>query len=366
MHIQNLSLIGFKNYDEISLEFSEKINCLVGPNGSGKTNILDAIHYLSLSKSAFNTSDSQNINHDSSFFSIKADFRKEGRRVEVLCALQKGSKKVLKIDKKEYDKLSEHIGKFPVVLMEPYDTDLIRGASELRRKFFDTLISQLDKDYLKNLIAYGANLKQRNALLKNFSTSGNVDIDLLEPYTQRLLELGEFVNKKRSHFISKYSKQLIERYKHVSKVAEHISIEYYSEFNEQGIESKIRNSLKKELILERTSMGVHKDDYKFYINGEAIKKFGSQGQQKSFVIALKLSHYDSVKKEKGINPILLLDDIFDKLDAQRVSNLIEIITDEGFGQVFITDSHEDRIPKILKKMNVEPFTFKVSNGKILE
>ena len=202
MHIQNLSLISFKNYNELSLEFSNDINCLVGPNGSGKTNVLDAIHYLSLTKSAFNSLDSQNIKYDEKFFSVKGSFYKDDGEFEVLCALQKGGKKVLKIDKKEYLKLSEHVGKFPIVLIEPNDTDLIRGGSELRRKFFDSIISQMDTIYLQNLIDYNLNLKQRNALLKKFARTKSVDSDLLEPYNLQLLKLGRAINNKRSEFIS--------------------------------------------------------------------------------------------------------------------------------------------------------------------
>lgn len=362
MHIQNLSLIGFKNYGELSLQFSKNINCLVGPNGSGKTNILDAIHYLSLTKSAFNVLDSQNIKYSEKLFSIKGTFFNDNNEFEVLCALPFGGKKILKVDKKEYLKLSEHVGKFPIVLVEPNDTDLIRGGGELRRKFFDTIISQIDFSYLQNLISYNVNLKQRNALLKRFARAGYVDNDLLEPYNIQLLSLGKSINLIRHEFIEDFLKIFLEQYNEVAKDKEEVGLAYISEFSNDNYELNFRNSLKKELILERTISGVHKDDYQFVIHQKPIKKFGSQGQQKSYVIALKLAHFYSINKLKGFKPILLLDDIFDKLDEHRVENLIKMMVKHNFGQIFITDARNERINFILKEFDVEKFTFEVNDG----
>lgn len=364
MHIENLSLINFKNYDELSLKFSKNINCLVGPNGSGKTNILDAIHYLSLTKSAFNSLDSQNIKTAEKFFTVKGSFFRGDNKFEILCSLQQGVKKVLKIDKKEYLKLSEHVGKFPIVLIEPNDTDLIRGASELRRKFFDAIISQMDAAYLNNLISYGANLKQRNALLKKFARSNSVDDDLLEPYNVRLINLGKSINASRLEFIELFSEIFSKKYAEVAELNEKVHLNYSSEFNDLDFETKFRKSLQKELMLERTSMGVHKDDYHFTIHSKPVKKFGSQGQQKSYVVALKLAHFHLVNDKKGFEPILLLDDIFDKLDARRVGNLINMIIKDNFGQIFITDAQEERMSKVLQNIDIEKFIFSVDNGNV--
>lgn len=362
MHIQNISLIGFKNYDALSLQFSRHINCFVGPNGSGKTNLLDAIHYLSLTKSAFNSVDSQNIKSGQKIFSVKGTFSNEDKTFEVLCALQSGEKKIVKVDKKEYAKLSQHIGKVPVVLIEPNDTDLIRNTSEVRRRFFDSIISQIDPSYLDNLIKYNANLKQRNALLKQFTLANKLDEDLLEPYTHQLLSLGKSINVVRMDFVRDFSSFFLRKHSEMARAKEEVDLQYSSEFSEANYEQAFRNNLKRELIMERTLSGIHKDDYKFTIYNRPIKKYGSQGQQKSYVIALKLAQFHLIKEHKGFKPILLLDDIFDKLDNSRVENLINLIVKEEFGQIFITDAQNERINSILKELAVERFTFTVEDS----
>ncbi|WP_305982270.1 DNA replication/repair protein RecF [Roseivirga thermotolerans] len=363
MHLQSIRLIQYKNYKEAHVAFSSQINCFLGENGSGKTNLLDAIFYLSFTKSADQAQDLQCILHEADFFSIKGTFSQKQKERTVLCAYQAGKKKSIKLDNKPYKRASEHIGKFPTVLIAPNDTDVIRGTSEDRRKFFDAIISQVNQGYLNNLIAYNHALKQRNSLLKQFAEQDRFDADLLEPFTRQLLDLGQKVYEVRKEFIAVFKPLLVEHYAMLSGQRETIEIDYESDFSE-GIEEKFRHSQKKDLILKRTNRGTHKDEFAFLMDGKPVKKFGSQGQQKSYLIALKLANFDFLKNELGVKPILLLDDIFDKLDDLRIEKLIQMVASDAFGQIFVTDARPERSISIFEKIKQEHKLFTVSQGKV--
>ena len=363
MHIEKLSLIGFKNYPQIELDFSNRINCFVGPNGAGKTNLLDAIHYLSMTKSAFNSVDSQNIRFGEGLFSIKGLFHKNEKTYEVICALQKGQKKIVKVSKKEHEKLSDHIGMFPVVLIAPDDTDLVRGSSETRRKFFDVILSQLDKKYLQHLIRYNHFLKQRNALLKQFNQGLAFDRDLLIPYNTQLLAPGDFLYQRRKEFVTHFLNDFQKNYAWLAEEAEEVDIIYASDCDSSSFQQQFDQALSKDIALERTTLGIHRDDYKFMIQGTPLKKFGSQGQQKTFLLALKLANYQEVKEHLQSEPILLLDDIFDKLDSNRIVRLMQKVAENAFGQIFITDAREERTRSILKELNLVAAFYRVKGGQ---
>jgi len=363
MHIEKLSLINFKNYNEVVLDFSNRINCFLGKNGSGKTNLLDAIYYLSATKSAINTVDSQNIRFGQSFFSIKASLIKQEESYNIQCALKQGQKKIFKVNGVEYEKLKEHIGKFPVIFILPNDTDLVRDGSEIRRKFFDQMISQLDSQYLDALIVYNHALKQRNSLLKSFAEKRSIDKLLIEPYNQKLLSNGKFIYESRKKFLENFKPLFSNRFKSISANQDEVNLEYPSDLEKEDFENVFANNLDRDIIMQRTTLGIHKDDYKFKISGRQLKKFGSQGQQKSFVISLKLAHHDILKKHEH-KPILLLDDIFDKLDSFRITYLLEMIKDKDFGQVFITDARTERTKEILNTNDVESKIYKISNGGV--
>lgn len=364
MHIEKLSLINFKNYEEEQLSFSKQVNCLLGKNGSGKTNLMDAIYYMSATKSAFNPVDMQNIRFGESFFAVRGDWIKDDKKYKIECLLQEGSKKILKVNKVEYEKIKEHIGKFPVVLITPYDTDLIREGSEIRRKFVDQIISQVDSHYLDALIAYNRNLKQRNSLLKRFAESGKIDKLLVENYDRNLIDLGQQIFEGRKEFLENFAADFHEQFNQLSGGREQVDIAYQSDFQKEDFQVQFSNAFKKDLVLQRTTLGIHKDEFKFTINKKPLKKFGSQGQQKSFVIALKLAHFQYIFKATGVQPILLLDDIFDKLDSDRVIQLLKIMIQEKFGQVFISDARPDRTKELLHDTGIGCKFYEISGGKI--
>lgn len=363
MHLDSIRLIQYKNYEQAHVSFSPQVNCFLGDNGSGKTNLLDAIFYLSFTKSADQAQDLQCILHEADFFSIRGEFQLDSKKWVVLCAYQAGKKKQIKLDDKPYKRASEHIGKFPAVLIAPNDTDVIRGASEDRRKFFDAIISQVDQAYLNNLIAYNHALKQRNSLLKQFADQDRFDADLLEPFTRQLIDLGSKVHAVRKKFIGQFKPLLIEHYSVLSNEKEVIDIQYESDF-EEDIHQKFSSSLKKDLILKRTNKGTHKDEFVFLMDDKPVKKFGSQGQQKSYLIALKLANFDFLKNELGLKPILLLDDIFDKLDDHRIEKLMQMVASDAFGQIFVTDARPERSISIFEKIEQEHKFFQIKEGEV--
>ncbi len=365
MHLESLRLSNFKNYPSAQLEFSSEINCFLGKNGSGKTNLLDAIFYLSFTKSASQSQDQQCIFHDESFFSIKGNFDLEEKSRTVICGLQMGKKKFVKLDDKPYKRASEHVGKFPIVLIAPNDTDVIRGTSEDRRKFFDAIISQVDGHYLQNLIQYNHALKLRNSLLKQFADRDSFDADQLQPYTEKLIELGTEIFGVRKTFLDNFQALVNAHYANLSEESERIDLQYESHFFED-IRTKFAENLKKDLILKRTNVGIHKDDFPFLMDEKPIRKFGSQGQQKSYLIALKLANFDYLYQEKGIKPLLLLDDIFDKLDDFRITKLVEMVASETFGQIFVTDARPERTMSIFEEINQNVKLFSIELGEVDE
>ncbi len=362
MFLRELRLINFKNYEDGILYPTEGINCIVGENGSGKTNLLDAIHYLSYTKSAFNSIDTQNIRHNSNFFSLISRVELNQKEVPISCSLKKGAKKVFKFDEQEYEKLSEHIGRFPTVLIAPNDNDLVRGGSEPRRKYFDSIISQLDQDYLRNLINYNHNLRQRNSLLKYFRDNLETDHDLIAPYNKILLEKGQAIYDRRVTFFERYLPLFTNNYKSIAEGKEEASIDFSSQFSNDEPGDILESLFSRDMESQRTFFGIHKDKWTFLINNDNMKQFGSQGQQKTFVIALKTAEFDLLKNEKGFYPILLLDDIFDKLDDARINNLMHLMTDNSFGQIFLTDARPERTKSILSQLKLTGNFIKVENG----
>lgn len=348
MFLKKISLFNYKNFSEASFEFDSKINCFVGKNGVGKTNVLDAVYHLANGKSYFNPLAVQNIRHEEDFFVIDGEFEKANRQEQIVCSFKKGQKKILKRNGKAYEKFSDHIGFIPVVIISPADNDLIIEGSETRRKFMDTVISQLDSSYLQTLIQYHKIVSQRNALLKYFALNHVFENDTLSIYNEQLDDLGAVIFEKRKEFIAAFIPIFNKHHQAIAGLGEQVQLVYESHLLEKDTLSLLEQNLAKDRALQYTSVGIHKDDLVFQIDSYPIKKFGSQGQQKSFLIALKLAQFEFVKKQSGEKPILLLDDIFDKLDESRVSKIVEMVNQEEFGQLFISDTHPERTENIVK------------------
>ncbi|HEY0744953.1 MAG TPA: DNA replication/repair protein RecF [Chryseosolibacter sp.] len=362
MFLQKLHLFNFKNYAETSLDFSSRVNVLVGKNGSGKTNLLDAIHYLSLTRSAF-CADNYAIRMGEQFFFVKGFFQ-SGRLIEeISCSIQTGSKKVFKEGVNEYSKLSDHVGKYPVVLIAPDDTQLVKEGSEDRRKFFDSIISQLDRQYLEALIQYNYALRQRNSMLKMFAETNSFDGLALESYDQVLTKSGDVIFQKRKQFITEFI-PVFQKYYQFIVANEEAVLEYKTELDRTDFQEGLNVNRQRDLYLQRTNFGIHRDDFHFLLGGAELKKLGSQGQQKSFIIALKLAQFEILKNHKGFKPILLLDDIFDKLDDSRIAKLLDLIRKDELGQLFITDARPDRTRELLEQVNVSATIFTVEKGAI--
>ncbi len=347
--LKKLSLLNYKNIAENSFEFESKINAIVGKNGIGKTTILDAIYHLAVGKSYFNPLSTQNIKHGEDFFVIDGVFEKENRTEQIICSYKKAQKKVLKRNGKIYEKFSEHIGLIPIVIISPSDTDLITEGSETRRKFIDNVISTFDVTYLNTLINYQKTLQQRNALLKYFALNQVFDADNLSIYNEQLSEFGQIIFTKRKKFLEQFVPVFQELYEVISENAEKVSIVYESQLHHDSLDNLLHQNLQKDRITQYTTVGIHKDDILFNISDFPVKKFGSQGQQKSFLIALKLAQFDFIKKHTKTLPILLFDDIFDKLDAFRVQQIVNMVNDDIFGQIFISDTHSERTENIIKQ-----------------
>jgi len=351
MFLRHLSLVNYKNFDSKTLDFDPVINCLVGDNGVGKTNVLDAIYHLCFGKSYFNPVSTQNIKHGTEFFVVEGEFEKHNRTEKILCSFKKGTKKVIKRNDKPYEKFSEHIGFLPLVIISPSDRDLILEGSETRRKFMDGVISQSDKVYLQNLIKYNKVVSQRNSLLKYFAANRTFDRDTLSIYNEQMNTLGTVIHQKRVEFIDSFLPIFKEQYQNISEKDEQIDLSYESQLSDDSLMNLLKNNIEKDRALQYTSVGTHKDDLSFTIAGHPIKKFGSQGQQKSFLIALKLAQFHFIKQLADTTPILLLDDIFDKLDENRVSHIVGLVKDDNFGQIFISDTHADRTEDVVKNIH---------------
>ena len=359
LFLKKISIINYKNILDKEYELDPKINCFVGNNGVGKTNILDAVYHLSMGKSYFNVKNDQLINRGKDYMLVDGVFELNNKNESIVFSLKIGEKKVLKRNGKPYKKFSNHIGLIPVVLISPYDNDLINEGSSERRKFIDSIISQNDKEYLINLIAYTRVIQNRNKLLKQYNRSVDFDLDTIKVYDDQIYKLSEPIFKARDKFIKEFTPLVLEKYKHISDDKEKISIEYKSDLINNHVENLIKDSFQKDVILQYTSVGLHKDDFVFNIDENRIKRFGSQGQQKSFLIALKLAQFDYLKNETGNSPILLMDDIFDKLDLMRVKRIVEIVNSTNFGQLFLSDTDKERIEKVLSSLNLSSKIFEV-------
>ena len=364
MWLQKLSLINFKNYTEAELLFSPSVNAFTGNNGAGKTNLLDAIHYLSLCKSYFNPIDGQQIKHGEDFFIIQGAFNKNSQKELISCGLKRAQKKQFKRNKKEYQRLADHIGLFPLVMISPNDISIIIEGSEERRRFIDNVISQTDNAYLDEVLLYNRHLLIRNALLRQIAATGKYDPALLDIYDEQLVKSGNRIFEKRKAFMTSFTEIFNTHYQYLSDDAEKVELVYESPLFTYDFAALLKKSLERDRILERTSTGIHKDDLIFTIHGMPLKKFGSQGQQKSFLIALKLAQYTFLHHQKAFKPLLLLDDIFDKLDDQRTHKLMKMVSDKDFGQIFITDTSKQRIETVFNEIKVEVSIFEIDKGEV--
>lgn len=342
--------------------FEDKITCILGKNGSGKTNVLDAIHYLAFTKSAINPYDNQNINIGNTGFIVKGVFQVQGKQREVSCAVQLGEKKSVREDDQEYARFSEHVGRYPVVLIVPQDIELIWGGAEYRRKFFDTLFSQVDRQYLENLIVYNHQLKQRNSLLRT-SMPGKVDIVLLESYDMKMSEAAHYLFEKRKELLAAFIPEFKKHYSFLTEnTGEEAGMSYTSDLEKKPLVQLLKDNWPRDQLMQRTSVGIHRDDFTFLLGGHELKRIGSQGQQKSFLIGLKLAEFRLLANEKGFSPLLLLDDIFDKLDDFRIHQLMRLVCEGAFGQIFITDARAGRSEQILKEAGISAGLFSLENN----
>lgn len=348
MFLGKIALLNFKNHPSLTLQFSRKINCIIGNNGVGKTNILDSIYYLCLTKSYFSSSDQQNILFGKDFFRLDGQFRKQGETINLVYKLPTNKRKELTINDAPLPKLSDHVGNFPAIIITPDDSQLILGSSEERRKFIDNTISQVNHDYLDQLIQYNKVLAQRNAALKSFAETRQVNRPLIETYDQQLISLGTKIYQARRIVTEKLSDIFQRFYRQISFEREKASFIYSSQLNDKPFDELLKSNFDRDVMLQRTDVGIHKDDLEFYLGTNKLKRFGSQGQQKSFIISIKFAQYEFICSNKQFKPLLLIDDIFDKLDNDRSQKLIELIAGTQFGQVFLTDTDDAHIRQVLQ------------------
>lgn len=364
MYIQQLSLINYKNFDQADLSFSEKLNCFIGNNGVGKTNLLDAIYYLSFCKSYFTSIEGMNIKHDTDFFVIQGTYSRSGSTENIYCGLKKQKKKLFKRNDKAYKKLAQHIGLLPLVMVSPADINLIIGGSDERRRFMDGVISQYDKQYLDTLLKYNRVINQRNILLKQFAEKNYFDNDSLEIWDEQLAHYGSIISNKRKHFIEDFLPVFQNYYSSISEDKESVNLKYTTQLDNNDFLTLIAENRPKDRVVKYSTVGTHKDDLDFYLGNYSMRKLGSQGQQKTFLIALKLAQYAFIQKVSGLKPILLLDDIFDKLDAHRVKQIIAITSSKEFGQIFVTDTNREHLDQIIQQVGTDYRIFAVENGTV--
>ncbi len=364
MYIEDISVVNFKNLKDVKVNFSPRLNCLIGNNGAGKTNILDAVYYLSFCKSFFNSIDQMNINHDENYFMLSGRYHRLDSTESITCGLQSGQKKQFKRNSKVYKKLMKHIGLLPLVMISPSDTSLILGGSDERRKFMDGVISQYNQNYLDDLLKYNRALLQRNNLLKQFAAGQPFDDELLLVWDHLLVEYGNRIHDERKEFIEKLIPVFQKYYTFISQGNEQVGLIHQSDLYESSFSSLLKEALSKDRMAQYTTVGIHKDELFFNIDKYPIKKLGSQGQNKTYLVALKLAQYDFIKEISGMKPILLLDDIFDKLDRHRVEQIVKVVSGEAFGQIFITDTNREHLDSIIKKMNTDFRIFNVDLGTI--
>jgi DNA replication and repair protein RecF len=364
--LKKLTLLNFKNYEDIMLDFCPKINCLVGNNGIGKTNILDSIYYLSLCKSFFTGIDVQNIRHGQDFFVIQGEYLIGEKTENVYCGVKSGQKKVFRRNGKEYERLSDHIGLIPIVMISPADSNLILEGSDERRKFIDSVISQFDHQYLDDLMRYNRSLMQRNMMLKDFAQKNTFDKDSVEMWNEQLITTGQKIFEKRQFFIANLIPVFQHYYEFVSGGKEKVQLSYESQLLENDFSKLLTESINKDRKVLFTTTGIHKDDMVLKLGDFPIKRVGSQGQQKTFLVALKLAQFDYIKLNAGLHPLLLLDDIFDKFDSTRVNKIISLAASPNFGQILITDTNPERMKEILKQIDGEYKLFQIEEGGTVE
>ena len=362
MYIQKLSVLNFKSIRQLDLEFTPKINCFVGNNGQGKTNLIDAIYYLSMCKSAFNPNDNQVLTHGEQYFMLQGTYSRRNSEERISCGFKLNSGKVFKRNDNEYSRLAEHIGLLPVVMVSPADIALIADSGDERRRYMNSVIAQYDRLYLDEVLRYNRALSQRNTLLK----SGAFSADLLEAIDVQLATYGQRIYDKRSYFIDQLIPIFRQHYARVSGREENVSLQYRSHLHQAPPDELLRLSLDKDRVLQHTSVGVHRDDMQLTLNGFPIRREGSQGQQKTYLIALKLAQLEFMARVAELKPILLLDDIFDKLDADRVQHLISLVADEEFGQIFITDTNPFRLRDAMQPSGLTYSLFHINNGAVEE
>ena len=360
MYLKKLVLINFKNIAQAEITLSERLNCFVGDNGAGKTNVLDAVYYLSMSKSALSMTDGQSVRHGEDFFVVEGTYAGDsGSNDTVNCSFLRRSGKVLKLNGKEYDRMADHVGRFPVVMVSPQDSVLITDAAEERRRYLNAFLSQLDRDYLASLMRYNAVLAERNRFLKSSS-----DEQMLQIYDMQLADHAARIYERRRDIIERMRPLVAEFYRQLSDDREQVEIEYRSELASASMGELLLASRERDIVNGFTTSGVHRDDMSLRIGGYPLRKYGSQGQQKSFLMSLKLAQYRILAEVCGERPLLLLDDLFDKLDTSRVENLLSLVAGDGFGQIFITDCNRSRLETILSRAGEKYALFTVEGGDI--
>ena len=364
MILNRITILNYKNLEQVELSFSPKLNCLFGRNGMGKTNLLDALYFLSFCKSAGNPVDSQNIRHEADFFMIQGFYEEEnGELEEIYCGMKRRQKKQFKRNKKEYSRLADHIGFIPLVMVSPADQELILGGSEERRRFMDVVISQFDKAYLEALIRYNKALAQRNVLLKSDLP---VDEELFSVWEEMMAQAGEVVFAKREAFIREFTPIFQDFYAYISQEHEAVTLTYESHARDTSLYEVIRQSRQRDQIMGFSLKGIHKDELVMQLGGYPLRREGSQGQNKTYLVALKLAQFDFLKRMGRTTPILLLDDIFDKLDAHRVEQIVKLVAGKRFGQIFISDTNREHLDAILQKVESDYRIFKVEDGRVIE
>lgn len=360
MYLKKLVLINFKNIAQAEITLSERLNCFVGDNGAGKTNVLDAVYYLSMSKSALSMTDGQSVRHGEDFFAVEGTYAGDsGSNDTVNCSFLRRSGKVLKLNGKEYDRMADHVGRFPVVMVSPQDSVLITDAAEERRRYLNAFLSQLDRDYLASLMRYNAVLAERNRFLKSSS-----DEQMLQIYDMQLADHAARIYERRRDIIDRMRPLVAEFYRQLSGDREQVEIEYRSELASASMGELLLASRERDIVNGFTTSGVHRDDMSLRIGGYPLRKYGSQGQQKSFLMSLKLAQYRILAEVCGERPLLLLDDLFDKLDTSRVENLLTLVAGDDFGQIFITDCNRSRLETILSRAGEKYALFMVEGGDI--
>lgn len=365
MFLKQLSIINYKNLQQAELDLSPKINCFVGNNGMGKTNLLDAVYFLSFCKSYTNPIDSQTINHDADVCMLQGKYLfEDGTEEEIYSAIRRRQKKQFKRNKKEYDRLSDHIGFLPLVMISPADNELITGNSDERRKFMDMAISQFNKEYLHALVRYNKSLQQRNVLLKNGENA--IDPTLLELWEEQMVGDGQFIHEMRTAFIQQFTPIFNDFYNIISRSNERVSFDYISQLKDADFAGLLHANRHRDIAVGHTTTGVHRDELEMLLNGFPIKKVGSQGQNKTFFVALKLAQFHFLLQTGNTTPILLLDDIFDRLDANRVEEIVKLVSRDEFGQIFISDTNRGSLDKIIAGAHNNYHIYSVTDGEIVQ